>query len=90
MHCGVFCHEGITIAGSGQSMREMRTSLAGMRPSATALKEWPKTGREGKGRAVSLPASWAIAQLGDDSEDEFAGFDPSYFFCVIKTLSIFR
>ena len=71
-------------------MREMKGFPVEMMPSATTRKEWPGTGREGKGRAVSLPASCEIAHVDAESEGGTEGFDPLSSLGVIKTFSIFR
>ena len=71
-------------------MREMKVSPAEMMLLATTRKEWPETGREGKGRSVLLSASCGIAQVDAESEDGTRGFDPLSFLGVIKTFSIFR
>jgi len=71
-------------------MREMKTSPVEMTRSATTRKEWPGTGREGKGRAVLLLASCEIAQLDAESEGGTKGFDLFSSLGVIKTFSIFR
>ena len=71
-------------------MREMKGSPVEMMPSAATRKEWPGTGREGKGRSVLLPASYGIAQVDAESEGRTKGFDPLSSLGVIKTFSIFR
>ena len=68
----------------------MKTSPVEMMPSATTRKEWPGTGREGKGRSVLLLASCEIAQVDSESEGKTEGFDPLSSLGVIKTFSIFR
>ena len=68
----------------------MKASPVEMMPSATTRKEWPGTGREGKGRAVLLLASCEIAQVDAESEGRIEGFDPLFSLGVIKTFSIFR